>query len=179
MALAWESLAEQRKRRLNHKVDLEADDNLTRPVCELSTSSRLVMFAVKTATATIRRTLVTLQFSIRPSPARLLDGRRRRLETFPFAKRNAALRKLLKADRAGIQYVERVEGHNGQIVCLPPATWGLKEETECAVSLGAVEKLDQSQKPRRQRQLALLTALFDTRYPTYLFPVDNFRDNLS
>jgi len=127
MALAWESLAELRKRRLNHKVDLEVDDNLTRPVCELSTSLRLVMFAVKAATATIRRTLVTLQFSIRPSPARLLGGRRRRLETFPFAKRNAALRKLLKADRAGIQYVERVEGHDGQIVCLPPATWGLKE----------------------------------------------------
>src|SRR5262245_26557492 len=77
MALAWESLAELRKRRLNHKVDLEVDDNLTRPVCELSTSLRLVMFAVKAATATIRRTLVTLQFSIRPSPARLLGGVRR------------------------------------------------------------------------------------------------------
>jgi hypothetical protein len=38
-------------------------------------------------------------------------SRRRRLRHLPFVKRKAALRRLLKADRGGIQYVEHAEGH--------------------------------------------------------------------
>jgi bifunctional non-homologous end joining protein LigD len=37
------------------------------------------------------------------------------LRHLPFAKRKAALRKLLKADRAGIQYVEHTEGNGGEM----------------------------------------------------------------
>ena len=37
------------------------------------------------------------------------------LRHLPFAKRKAALRKLLKADRGGIQYVEHAEGHGDQL----------------------------------------------------------------
>ena len=33
----------------------------------------------------------------------------------PFTKRKAALRKLLKADRGGIQYVEHAEGHGDKL----------------------------------------------------------------
>jgi ATP-dependent DNA ligase len=37
------------------------------------------------------------------------------LRHLPFAKRKAALRKLLKADRGGIQYVEHAEGHGDKL----------------------------------------------------------------
>ena len=37
------------------------------------------------------------------------------LRHLPFAKRKAALRKLLKADRGGIQYVEHAEGHGDRL----------------------------------------------------------------
>jgi bifunctional non-homologous end joining protein LigD len=37
------------------------------------------------------------------------------LRYLPFAKRKAALRKLLKADRGGIQYVEHAGGHGGKL----------------------------------------------------------------
>jgi bifunctional non-homologous end joining protein LigD len=33
----------------------------------------------------------------------------------PYAKRKAALRRLLKADRGGIQYVEHAEGHGDRL----------------------------------------------------------------
>ena len=33
----------------------------------------------------------------------------------PYAKRKAALRRLLKADRGGIQYVEHAEGHGEKL----------------------------------------------------------------
>jgi bifunctional non-homologous end joining protein LigD len=37
------------------------------------------------------------------------------LRHLPFIKRKAALRKLLKADRGGIQYVEHAEGHGDRL----------------------------------------------------------------
>jgi bifunctional non-homologous end joining protein LigD len=37
------------------------------------------------------------------------------LRPLPFAKRKAALRKLLKADRGAIQYVEHAEGHGDKL----------------------------------------------------------------
>jgi bifunctional non-homologous end joining protein LigD len=37
------------------------------------------------------------------------------LRHLPFAKRKAALRRLLKADRGGIQYVEHAEGHGDKL----------------------------------------------------------------
>jgi bifunctional non-homologous end joining protein LigD len=37
------------------------------------------------------------------------------LRHLPFAKRKAALRKLLKADRGGIQYVEHTGGHGDKL----------------------------------------------------------------
>src|SRR6478736_9608908 len=37
------------------------------------------------------------------------------LRHLPFAKRKAALRTLLKADRGGIQYVEHAEGHGDKL----------------------------------------------------------------
>ena len=37
------------------------------------------------------------------------------LRHLPFAKRKAALRKLLKADRGGIQYVEHAQGHGDKL----------------------------------------------------------------
>ena len=37
------------------------------------------------------------------------------LRHLPFAKRKAALRKLLKGDRGGIQYVEHAEGHGDRL----------------------------------------------------------------
>jgi len=66
----------------------------------------------------------------------------------PYIERKAALRKLLR-DGQGIQYIEHAEGYGDKLfeaVCKLGFGGRRFKEAECALSLGIVENLDQSQK---------------------------------
>jgi len=74
----------------------------------------------------------------------------------PFSERKEALRKILKRTRRGIQFVEHTEGDGREMfkaVCKlglegivsKKLDWNCFQETRCALSLGSIENLDQSQ----------------------------------
>ena len=70
-----------------------------------------------------------------------------------YVERKAALRKLLRGDR-GIQYVEHTEGHGDRLfsaVCTIGLEGIVSKKLDRALSIGAVESLDQSQKSKGAR----------------------------
>jgi ATP-dependent DNA ligase len=83
------------------------------------------------------------------------------LRHLPFAKRKAALRKLLKADRGGIQYVEHAEGHGDKLFA---AACQLGLEGIVSKKLNAPYKSGPSKIRKHRLLLALLMGRSDT-YP--------------
>ena len=72
----------------------------------------------------------------------------------PLSERKAALRKVLKRTRRGIQYVEHTEGDGAEMfkaVCKLGIEGMVSKKDECPVSLRSLEKLDQSQKSESTR----------------------------
>ncbi len=66
----------------------------------------------------------------------------------PLIERKTALKWVLRKAREGIQYVEHAEGYGDKTFCRrlqSRARGNCHKKTECAISLGAIEDLDQSQ----------------------------------
>ena len=71
-------------------------------------------------------------------------------EEIPGTVRKAALGKLLFRSRDGIQYVEHAEGHGDKMfaaVCDLGLEGIVSKEAGLALSIGAIEKLDQGEEP--------------------------------